>query len=163
MNAKALKRLAQLFALLGSDKPGERETARKKLDELLRRHGKTWNNLPELLAQLHAAPSGPAPDPRDAAPAGEAPTNVTVADLAHHMIERYVALKPHELVAVALWAVHSHVYDQFMHTPRLLLTSPVRSCGKTTLLGILSKMARINALARASIKMFVLRTPAAWT
>jgi hypothetical protein len=142
MNAKALKRLGQLFALLGSNQAGERENARKKLDELLRRHGKTWNDVPELLSQLHTGkhPSGPAPDPRDEAPAGEAPTGVTVADLAHHVIKQYVSLKPHELVAAALWAVHSHVYDRFMVTPRLVLTSPVRSCGKTTLLDVLSQL-----------------------
>src|SRR5262249_61656597 len=47
---------------------------------------------------------------------------------------------PHEYVATALWAVHSHVFDKFMVTPRLVLTSPVRDCGKTTLLDVLSRL-----------------------
>jgi hypothetical protein len=42
--------LRKLHALVGSDNPGERESAWTKLNDLLRRHGKTWNDLPELLA-----------------------------------------------------------------------------------------------------------------
>ena len=56
------------------------------------------------------------------------------------MIEQYVALKPHEYIAVALWALHTHVYDQFMLTPRLALRSPVAGCGKTTLLDVLARL-----------------------
>ena len=52
------------------------------------------------------------------------------------MLEEYVALRPHEYIAVALWALHTHVYDRFMVTPRLALRSPVADCGKTTLLDV---------------------------
>jgi hypothetical protein len=47
---KFIERLAKLHALLGSANPGERETARVKLNELLEQHRKSWNDLPELLA-----------------------------------------------------------------------------------------------------------------
>lgn len=130
MDKKARRRARQLFALLGSNNKGESETARQKLDELLRRHGKTWNDLLGLLQSEDAVPS---PDPRDAGPfdpQGEFP-NVTPADTVRAMLEDYIALEPHEYVATALWIIHTHVYDQFMVTPRLLLTSPVRNCGKT--------------------------------
>jgi putative DNA primase/helicase len=56
------------------------------------------------------------------------------------MLEQYVALEPHEYVAVALWIIHTHVYERFMVTPRLLLNSPVRSCGKTTLLDVAGRL-----------------------
>ena len=56
------------------------------------------------------------------------------------MLEDYVALESHEYIAGALWAIHTHVHERFMVTPRLLSTSPVRNCGKTTLLDILSQL-----------------------
>jgi Protein of unknown function (DUF3631) len=46
-------------------------------------------------------------------------------------------MKPHEYVAVALWALHTLVFEQFGVTPRLALVSPVRGCGKTVLLDVL--------------------------
>jgi hypothetical protein len=140
VNAKARRRARQLFALLNSNQTGERETARRKLDELLRRHGKTWNDLPGLLQPDDAGQSS---DPRGAASAdlySDFP-DLTPADTVRAKLEDYVALEPHEYIAVALWIVHTHVYDQFMVTPRLLLTSPVRNCGKTTVLDIINRLA----------------------
>jgi hypothetical protein len=56
------------------------------------------------------------------------------------MLEQHVVLQPHQYLAVALWALHTHVYDCFMVTPRLALQSPVADCGKTTLLDVLSRL-----------------------
>ena len=36
--------------------------------------------------------------------------------------------------------MHTHVYDRYMVTPRLLLTSPVRGCGKSVGLDVLSRL-----------------------
>jgi hypothetical protein len=44
-------------------------------------------------------------------------------------------------VAIALWVLHTHVYNQFLVTPRLALVSPVRGCGKTTVLAFLALLA----------------------
>ena len=33
--------------------------------------------------------------------------------------------------------MHAHIFNRFMHTPRLILRSAVRDCGKTTALGII--------------------------
>jgi hypothetical protein len=49
MSEKSRKRLAILFAMLGSANIHERERAREKLDELLRKNRKSWNDLTELL------------------------------------------------------------------------------------------------------------------
>ena len=46
---KDRQRLRQLHAMLGSSNAAERENAWNKVDEWLRKHGKTWNDLPELL------------------------------------------------------------------------------------------------------------------
>src|SRR5262249_30338483 len=122
MTAKDRKRLAQLHAMLGSPNAAEAENARTKLLAFLKKHGKTWNDLPELLRDTTASVP-PQSDPRDAAPSDpfDLPGAPTPADTVRAMVEDYVALDPHEYVAVALWAIHTHFYDQFMVTPRLLL------------------------------------------
>jgi hypothetical protein len=48
------KRVRDLHAMLGSSNPQEQATARRKLEVLLKRLGKTWNDLPDLLHD-HAA------------------------------------------------------------------------------------------------------------
>ena len=53
-------------------------------------------------------------------------------------INEYVDVKPHEAVAGTLWSLHTHVYDGFMISPRLALTSPRPGCGKTTFLDVLA-------------------------
>ncbi len=49
-------------------------------------------------------------------------------------------MKRHERIAVALWVLHTHIFDRFMISPRLAFTSPVRGCGKTTALAVLEKL-----------------------
>jgi Protein of unknown function (DUF3631) len=46
---KLAAKVAALFALLGTDNAGEHENARKLLNDLLSRHRKSWNAVPELL------------------------------------------------------------------------------------------------------------------
>jgi hypothetical protein len=140
---KDRKRLRDLHARMCSSNSGERDVAWRKLDALLRRLGKTWNDLAELLHEEKTASASPQPDPRDTGPAEhpfDQPGAPTPADTVRRMLERHVALTEHEYVAVALWIIHTHVYDQFMVTPRLVLTSPVRNCGKTTLLDVASRL-----------------------
>src|SRR5262249_50057061 len=54
----------------------------------------------------------------------------------------HVELGRHEVTAIALWVMHTFVFDKFMVTPRLLLESPVRGCGKTTVLVLLEALGR---------------------
>ena len=56
------------------------------------------------------------------------------------MFEEYLSLEPHEYPVCALWCMHSHLFAKFMHTPRLVLRSPVRECGKTTLLDVVAAL-----------------------
>jgi Protein of unknown function (DUF3631) len=55
------------------------------------------------------------------------------------LIEDHVAITAEERMAVALWLLHTWVFDRFPITPRLALLSPVSGCGKTTLL-VLSEL-----------------------
>jgi Protein of unknown function (DUF3631) len=51
--------------------------------------------------------------------------------------------------------VHTHVFDRFLITPRLALISPVRGCGKTTLLAILELLShrgqRTDGISTAAV------------
>src|SRR5688500_12348984 len=122
MAVKTRKRVRQLHALCGSDNEAEATVARRKLIELLRMHGKTWNDLDAILA-MDVPTAEPTPDLRDAWVDPYAGTSITVSDLVRQVIARHVALEEHEYDALALWAIHTHLYERFMFTPRLLLSS----------------------------------------
>jgi hypothetical protein len=125
--------------------PAVRAEAEKQIDAWLRRHGKTRADIQSILAQaaaddLKSKPAPPPSDPRDAAPAEPLDPTETVLGLVTSAFKTYLAVNSHEYVALALWAMHTHVYDRYMVTPRLLLTSPVRGCGKSVGLDVLSRL-----------------------
>ena len=53
-------------------------------------------------------------------------------------VQRFVVMSKDDALIVALWVLHSYVFEVFMCTPRLCITSPEKRCGKTTLLDVLS-------------------------
>ena len=55
-------------------------------------------------------------------------------------IGRYVIMSDHARSATALWAVHTYLLDCFSITPRLAVRSPMKRCGKTTLLDVISRL-----------------------
>jgi hypothetical protein len=55
-------------------------------------------------------------------------------------IKRYVVLPEGGAEMVALWIVHTHCFDSFVHSPRLAIQSPEKGCGKTTLLDVVGKI-----------------------
>ena len=65
-------------------------------------------------------------------------SDASLLDDLTELFNRYVVF-PSETTrdAVVLWAAHSHVYEAFDTTPRLILVSPTRECGKTTVLNVL--------------------------
>jgi hypothetical protein len=137
IGAKDLERLRKLHALMGSSNAGERESAWEAIDNLLRKHRRTWNDMPELLAQPAQAAAEDNESPSASPPNGNA---LNTLDLVRSCLEDYVALKPHEYVAVTLWVHHAHVVERSMISPRLLLMSPVRGCGKTTALDLIGRL-----------------------
>jgi hypothetical protein len=50
------------------------------------------------------------------------------------LIERHVALQRYQTVAIAVWILSSYLYDSFNIFARLGILSPMKRCGKTTLL-----------------------------
>ena len=53
----------------------------------------------------------------------------------------YMVLPPFADVVLALWLVHTFVFETSEFTPYMLVTSPVRACGKSTLLELLRHLA----------------------
>ncbi|MFO1353021.1 MAG: DUF3631 domain-containing protein [Gammaproteobacteria bacterium] len=84
----------------------------------------------------------PWPDPVDGAE--------LINDLAA-TFARYVVL-PHQAAAraLALWVLNTYVFDAFGVLPILLITSPEKRCGKTTLLSLLAHLCH-RALAASNI------------
>jgi hypothetical protein len=75
----------------------------------------------------------------------------------HHLLSRYLEMAPHQFVAVSLWIAHTFVYQRFTVTPRLMVTSPVRGCGKTTLLDLLTASIQRFCYTRARNRFVVVR------
>jgi hypothetical protein len=68
------------------------------------------------------------------------PSAVDGADLLSDItdaIKRHVVLPANSAETVALWALHTHCFNCFGHSPRAAITSPEKQCGKSTLLDVL--------------------------
>lgn len=61
-----------------------------------------------------------------------------ILDDVRQAVTRYIVIGEHEATAVALWVAHVWALDAFEATGYLEVRSPVRRCGKTTLLNVLS-------------------------
>jgi hypothetical protein len=136
------RRIRKLHALIGSPNAEEAEVARTKLNALLAEYALTWNDISEILAasavhsggSAHDATRSAPPDPSDQ-PSDQ--PKINVLDLVLALLEKHIAVTPAERIAIALWILHCWVFDRFTITPRLALLSPVRGCGKTTLLALI--------------------------
>jgi hypothetical protein len=127
-------KLKKLFAMLGQDNDGEFDNARQKISDLLARERRTWKSFVD---SLFSTSSKAWSDWHNHAASNSA---INPLDLVHHLLWRYIEMAPHQFVAVSLWIAHTFVYQRFAVTARLMVTSPVRGCGKTTLLDLLEAM-----------------------
>jgi hypothetical protein len=128
------EKLKKLFAMLGQDNDGEFDNARQKVSDMLAAEKRTWK---ALVDSLFSASSHSWSDWHDDVASR---ADINPLDLVHHLLQRYVDMTPHQFVAVSLWIAHTFVYQRFTVTPRLMVTSPVRGCGKTTLLDLPAKL-----------------------
>jgi hypothetical protein len=141
----ACRRIRQLFLLLKSPNTHEAANARDKLERLLLKWGLKWEDIAACITianedderrarEASAARGGNTTAPTSAAADGSC---INVLDLVLRLIELHIDVTPDERLAVALWILHTYVFGRFTITPRLALLSPVRGCGKTTLLTLL--------------------------
>src|SRR5262249_30103998 len=139
---KICRRIRSLFGQISDPHKSIHTKARKALLKLLAEHGLSWVEIPACVAAAdeddrvraaqasHRAPQYGPPSSASAPP-------YDVLHLALDLVEMHVAITPEERMAVALWILHTYVFDRFDVTPRLGLLSPVRGYGKTTLLILL--------------------------
>jgi hypothetical protein len=162
---KDLKRIGDLFRKMvdGASTASEREQAREKLAALLKKLGKTWSDLTNLLMQEkqveeeekadRAAAQGATYNPQT----GEAvkPAGTPCVDLVYELLTLSLDLKEHEFVAITLWTLHTWIYSRYKVTPRLAIMSPIPDCGKSTLMLILEQFAfrglKIDDASAASV------------
>jgi hypothetical protein len=123
--------ILKLHAMCSSPNANEASNAREKLNRLLAEHGLTENDLPTIRAAVDTSPKQTAPTDKP---------EVNVLHLVLRLTEMYVAITPAERMASALWTLHCWVFDQFTITPRLALLSPIRECGKTTLVNLIEAL-----------------------
>jgi hypothetical protein len=69
-----------------------------------------------------------------------APFTINPLDVVIRLVKSHVHVSDEQRLVIALWILHTFVFDKFLHTPRLALLSPVRGCGKTSLLALIELM-----------------------
>jgi hypothetical protein len=139
MDIKTLQLLTQVHRLLGTSHAGERENACAKIIKILSSHGFTWNDLPTLLHAAEAMDSQSATNGNARRSAVEPSAPLPLVRLTT-ALGKYLHLQEYEYLTVGLWIAHTFVYRRFMVSPRLVLASPVRRCGKTTALSLLAAL-----------------------
>jgi hypothetical protein len=152
---KICRRIRQLFRLIGSTNTNEAASAREKLVTVLTKHALSWNDIPACVAEADAADISNAPKPTASYGAAGPGPEVNVLDLVLHLIELHISISPMERLAIALWILHTYIFDRFDVTPRLAVLSPASGCGKTALLILLDLLAadsyRTDSISPATI------------
>jgi hypothetical protein len=135
----AEQRFAQIFAVfMDKNAPQEeRDAAERKIDEWLKRHGKTRADIGEILTQARrddaaATPPPPPSDPRDSTTHHFDSPKFTPAGVVEGIFKMYVTMQPYALTIFTLWICFTHVYEQFAIAPRVALISDDPDSGKTT-------------------------------
>jgi hypothetical protein len=109
----------------------EGKLAYEQLTILLTRDHKTFGDLAELIHISKLAEAG-APPEDDVSPSTSADDPLQdVFALVERALRWFLLLKDHQYVALTLWILHSFVFREFDHSPRLAVLSPVRGCGKS--------------------------------
>jgi len=99
---------------------GDTDTARIAIEAAIKKHSTVVE--PNLLTNLEA-----------------------VLDLLETYFRTFVKVSEHFYTILPLWVAHTYAIDLFHFTPYLLITSPVKQCGKTLLRNLISAVA-YNAL-----------------
>jgi hypothetical protein len=69
---------------------------------------------------------------------GGGSSDFTLLDLVEKFVDVCLWMPPKYRMATALWIIHTHVYKQFDHTPRLAILSPEPAWGKSQVLKLVS-------------------------
>ena len=92
------------------------------LDKQVRKHHAKIEQGDAALPHWHVEPCAAAVD------------GAAQLDGIRNVFRRYIALPPHAAEALALWVLHAWTFDAFDISPFVVLVSPTKRCGKTSLL-----------------------------
>src|SRR5205085_344195 len=56
------------------------------------------------------------------------------------VVRRHIVMPEEHVRVLALWILFAHTHDAWQHSPFLVLSSPVLECGKTTVVGLLTRL-----------------------
>ena len=88
-------------------------------------------------------------------PCAEKVDGAVLLDHLCQYLKRYVILTEHAAEALALWILHTWVFNCFDVTPYLSITSPTKRCGKTVLMTLLywlcCRAKKSDSMSRAAI------------
>jgi hypothetical protein len=119
-------------ALHIADPDGFKATFQRALDEA--------QPCPEPKAKADDTKSGRALVLPDPVPWPQPVDGAELLDQIGKGIGRYVVFDKASADAVALWTAAAHTFDSFTIFPRLLITSPEKRCGKSTLLDAIERL-----------------------
>src|SRR6516165_5328486 len=134
-DADAIAKIARLAALPLVQFERERKPAAKNL-------GMRAGVL-EQLVKAERAKNSPLGKPRDfiahwdVKPSSDEVDGAALLDDLRQQFTRYAVLPPQADVALALWVLHTWVFECFDITPYLTISSPAVRCGKTILMTLL--------------------------
>lgn len=80
-------------------------------------------------------------------PAADAVETAVLLSLIKDCIEAHIVLPKHGGETLALWVLHSWLFDAFDVSPFILVVSPTKQCGKTTLLILLQWLTPRSVMA----------------
>lgn len=90
------------------------------------------------------------------------PANDDVTDLfddTARFIARFIAAPQVVIDTMAIWAMHTYIYDRYMVTPYLAILSPTKGSGKTTALDVLALLSagamRVSGQTEASLCNYI--------
>jgi hypothetical protein len=150
--AHRVRKLHEILLRGGTE--AEQKAARQKLEDLLAERRMTMSDVAELIVLSYNNPrqsapvdddddgDGTPPPPPSSALAACAGKQPDVFELVDWALGRFLFVEDHQRTAITLWILHTHLYDQFQHSPRLVLISPVRECGKSTVFHICKRLCR---------------------
>jgi hypothetical protein len=83
---------------------------------------------------------GDAVEPEDVLPWHEPVDGAQLVASLKAYITAHAIVPAHAALVCALWVLHAHAHDAAYHSPRLVLRSPTKGCGKSTLRRVLSRL-----------------------
>jgi hypothetical protein len=144
---KQCQKICQLHASMASTANEGSVACKKLLAEIAKQKFAWSSDLPAILAAdwIHQNPT--VAGTASAASTGM-PDGFTLLDWLRALLDDYVVLSEGQRLVLALWALHTHVYDRFEYTPRLGVIAPDSGYGKTRIMRLLKQLVREPKLSK---------------